>query len=139
MWEHSKLDVANRSKPFKVFLSLLDRWEIGVALTDALCLQALQSLRSFLTVETPSEDLVIASRMLISGLDPFLLWRKLFQAVAGTMQGKDSSTDGLEICAFVARTFELEEEEVCRIHVPLLFLAITDLIEVSIWPLDGHD
>lgn len=31
-------------RPFKVFLSLLDKWEIGYALTDAMILDALQFL-----------------------------------------------------------------------------------------------
>jgi hypothetical protein len=33
------------SRPFKIFISLLDKWEIGAALTDTLAYDALQAAR----------------------------------------------------------------------------------------------
>ena len=32
-------------KPFKVFLSLLDRWEVGASLSDKLAVPALEAIR----------------------------------------------------------------------------------------------
>jgi hypothetical protein len=33
-------------KPFKVFLSLLDRWEVGASLSDKLAVPALEAIRT---------------------------------------------------------------------------------------------
>ena len=33
-------------RPFKVFLSLLDRWEVGAALSDRLVVPALEAIRA---------------------------------------------------------------------------------------------
>jgi hypothetical protein len=37
----------SESRPFKIFISLLDKWEIGVALTDGLVYDALRAIKQF--------------------------------------------------------------------------------------------
>jgi hypothetical protein len=45
------------ARPLKIFLSLLDKWEIGSPLTDALILYTLSSImRTLQTIEGDSED-----------------------------------------------------------------------------------
>lgn len=45
------------SRPFKIFISLLDKWEIGGPLTDALVLDAFKALQgSFESKEDLGED-----------------------------------------------------------------------------------
>jgi hypothetical protein len=44
---------AERQRPFKIFISLLDKWEIGGALTEVLVLDAFASLRDNLR---PGDD-----------------------------------------------------------------------------------
>lgn len=41
-------------RPFKVFLSLLDRWEVGAALSDKLVVPALEAIRAGLPRVSPS-------------------------------------------------------------------------------------
>lgn len=38
----------SESRPFKIFISLLDKWEIGSALTDVLVLDALKAILSLM-------------------------------------------------------------------------------------------
>jgi hypothetical protein len=40
------------SRPFKVFISLLDKWEIGGALTEAIILDVFKALKSLIESET---------------------------------------------------------------------------------------
>ena len=42
------IDSADRQRPFKIFISLLDKWEIGAALTEVLVLDAFAALRTAL-------------------------------------------------------------------------------------------
>lgn len=48
----------SESRPFKIFISLLDKWEIGSALTDVLVLDALKAIRFLIqrNVEEHNED-----------------------------------------------------------------------------------
>jgi hypothetical protein len=43
----------SESRPFKIFISLLDKWEIGAALTEVLVYDAFKAIKQF--VELGSE------------------------------------------------------------------------------------
>ena len=124
-------DLQVRQRPFKIFLSLLDRWEIGLPLTDALCLQALHALSQHLTTDRAPEDLIITASMLFGALDPFLVWRRLFHAIQKLLQGDIVDLNALDLIAFIQQTFILQDEEIVQIHVPLIIFAMVDLLEVS--------
>lgn len=46
-------DTADRQRPFKIFISLLDKWEIGSPLTEVLVLDAFSALQTSLR---PDDD-----------------------------------------------------------------------------------
>ena len=39
------IETADRQRPFKIFISLLDKWEIGAPLTEVLVLDAFSALQ----------------------------------------------------------------------------------------------
>ena len=49
----------SQSRPFKIFISLLDKWEIGGPLTDVLVLDAFQSLKTSIDSESDAKEEVI--------------------------------------------------------------------------------
>lgn len=46
----------SESRPFKIFISLLDRWEIGSLLTETLIYDALKAIRQYLTIDSGSRE-----------------------------------------------------------------------------------
>lgn len=46
----------SESRPFKIFISLLDKWEIGSPLTEVLIYDALKALRQHLTGESEARE-----------------------------------------------------------------------------------
>lgn len=46
----------SQSRPFKIFISLLDKYEIGLPLTETLVYDALKSLRALLQSGTDGGD-----------------------------------------------------------------------------------
>ena len=44
------------SRPFKIFISLLDKWEIGGALTEAMVLDAFKALKSLIELDAASSE-----------------------------------------------------------------------------------
>ena len=44
------------SRPFKIFISLLDKWEIGGALTEAIVLDAFKALKTLIESDTASSE-----------------------------------------------------------------------------------
>lgn len=51
--EAQSTDTVDRQRPFKIFISLLDKWEIGASLTEVLVLDAFAALQTSLR---PNDD-----------------------------------------------------------------------------------
>ncbi len=50
----------SESRPFKIFISLLDKWEIGASLTDVLVFDSFKALKGLVLASTDgSEDVGI--------------------------------------------------------------------------------
>jgi hypothetical protein len=46
----------SESRPFKIFVSLLDKWEIGATLTDILVYDAFKAIKQFIDSDTDSGE-----------------------------------------------------------------------------------
>lgn len=88
----------DRQRPYKIFISLLDKWEIGQTLTEVLVLDAFAALQKNLRpgddhdeVRTPclagrlgadqGKQLLMTANVLFEAIDPFLLWKQLYTSI----------------------------------------------------------
>lgn len=128
----SSLDTLERQKPYRIFVSLLDKWEIGQSLTRVLALDAFHAI-SLQVAKRQEEELVTTAKMLFEVIDPFLLYGRFLHAITQTMQSKQGSTeDGrspLSLLCFIFKAFHIHDDETKHIHVPLLFAAVTQLLD----------
>ncbi|ETS64592.1 hypothetical protein PaG_01061 [Moesziomyces aphidis] len=128
----SALDTLERQKPYRIFVSLLDKWEIGQSLTRVLALDAFHAI-SLQVAKRQEEELVTTAKMLFEVIDPFLLYGRFLHAITQTMQSKQGSTeDGrspLSLLCFIFKAFHIHDDETKHIHVPLLFAAVTQLLD----------
>jgi hypothetical protein len=99
------------SRPFKMFISLLDKWEIGGPLSEAIILDAFKALRSLIESNTTSsEDVsvcisrllpcvrvtiqaVMTASMLYEAVEPHIVWRQLLTAVLNELSGHGSQNE----------------------------------------------
>lgn len=79
----------------------------------------------------------MTGNMLFEIVDPFILWKQVYLAVSTELSPSSSATEpsassssDIELASFIAKTFRLHDEEVQRLHAPLVALAVLDLIEV---------
>ena len=69
---------------------------------------------------------------LFESLDPYLVWRQLFLALQSRFIDKEGHPDDtLDLLAFVIHTFRLTEDEVAKLHAPLLAFASIDLVRAN--------
>ncbi|CEQ42798.1 SPOSA6832_04666 [Sporobolomyces salmonicolor] len=106
-----EMDTAERQRPFKIFISLLDKWEIGAQLTEVLVLDAFEALQRSLRPTDDHDELLMTGNMLFEILDPFLLWQQIYLAV---------KCAAVELSRFVVRTFRLHDEEIQKLHAPFV-------------------
>ena len=136
-------DPAARQKPYRIFVSLLDKWEIGQSLTRVLTLSAFQAI-SLQVAKGQEEDLMTSAKMLFEVVDPFLLYGRFLEAIVEQFQPAPQplSTDidpaltqrpsdshsALALLCFIFKAFHIHDEETKQIHVPLLFAAVCQLL-----------
>ncbi|KAG2744495.1 hypothetical protein P692DRAFT_20837634 [Suillus brevipes Sb2] len=123
----------SESRPFKIFISLLDKWEIGSALTDVLVLDALKAIRFLMqrNVEEHNEDISMTASTLYEAVEPSILWKQLLAAIMKDLT-EDGKTGAIDLTLFLLRSLPMQDDEVRSIHLPVIFAAITEELQREI-------
>ncbi|KAG2044595.1 Dopey, N-terminal-domain-containing protein [Suillus americanus] len=123
----------SESRPFKIFVSLLDKWEIGSALTDVLVLDALKAIRFLMqrNAEERNEDISMTASTLYEAVEPSILWKQLLAAIMKDLT-EDSKTGAIDLTLFLLRSLPMQDDEVRSIHLPVIFAAITEELQRKI-------
>lgn len=135
---------AEGARGFKVFISLLDKWEIGALLTERCVVDAAKALKAKLeggegegsAGGAGGDELLMTGNMLLEVLDPFLLWRQLYDALRAELDPERdqhstapaAAVHVVELARFVVRTFRMHDDEVLRLHAPVVAFALLDLV-----------
>jgi hypothetical protein len=118
-----------RARPFRVCLSLMDRWEVGGLIVPDIFLPALQSVQSY--SETASkeqaEEVMRSASAFFDGVDSGLIWGKLIHLITSALDSKLASRDEalqrVRLAKFVLARFNLKEEDMLLHHIPLMILS----------------
>lgn len=115
------------TRPFKIFVSLLDRWEIGAPVTEALAIDALTALKAGLGRSEESDDILMAATTLYEALEPQILWQQLYTAVRREIIELVPESKALNMIKFILSTFKTHDPEVQSVHLPLVSTAMVEL------------
>ncbi|CAE6407081.1 unnamed protein product [Rhizoctonia solani] len=126
------LDDTGDTRPFKIFVSLLDRWEIGGPLTELLVVDAFRALKNALERSPDNIDLVTAANTLYEAIEPQILWQQLYTTARSEILGGTSDLKALEMIRFILSTFKTHDPEVQSIHLPAVSTALTELCRILV-------
>lgn len=124
---------ADKARPFRICLSLMDRWEIGGALTPRLFLPGLRSAFAY-TARAPATDaaeVMKSAGLFFDGVESSLIWSELFHLLEDGVVTSESSHESLRFFAWVMDHFNVKEEEMTTIYVPLAALFLLDWLADS--------
>ncbi|KAG6817586.1 hypothetical protein H0H87_006963 [Tephrocybe sp. NHM501043] len=122
----------SESRPFKIFISLLDKWEIGAALSQVLVYDAFKAIKRLVDEHSEgSEDITMTASTLYEAVEPQILWKQLLSPVFSEIVGNGQSIEAIRMVQFVLKTFA-QDDEIQTIHLPIIFAAILDLIDLQI-------
>jgi len=119
---------AERARPYRICLSLMDRWEVGSLVAPKLFLPAIESLRAF-EKSAPSKEAYNeafrSASMFFDGIETGLIWGQMLEKInTAFSEDSDIAIDHLQTVRFIIRTFNVREEEMLRVHAPMVVLAI---------------
>ncbi|CAG8453950.1 6582_t:CDS:10 [Scutellospora calospora] len=117
-------DLANAQRPYKILISLMDKWEIGQPIVQELFIDVLWSLKKHVDKSEFGMDLLQTANMFMEMIEPYLIWMKLY-GLLDKFSSKDGlDTSALDLVNFILNSFKLHEEEIEQIHLPLFLTAL---------------
>lgn len=125
-----------RARPFRICLSLMDRWEIGGLVVPDIFLPVVDSVRKFKGQAVSKADfseVLRSASVFFDGVESGLIWGEIIGLIAQAIgQGKLSTAeriDKLSLVNFIIAHFNVREEEMLLIHAPLITLTILAMLE----------
>ena len=138
--KESKIPV-ERTKPLRISLSLMDRWEIGSLVVPKVFLPAVQSVWTYQSAQASEEskaEVLKSANAFFDGVESSLIWSELFGVLSKALDPRTLSSSNahnmLQMVDFIVNNFDIREEEMQLVHMPLaLVMVIFRLLRV----LDG--
>lgn len=130
----SETSAAERAKPYRICLSLMDRWEVGSLVVPKLFLPVVESVRQY-EKSAPSKEVYTevlrSASMFFDGVEALLIWEQILEKIVAAFSAEYEieGEEILESVRFVVRTFNVSEEEMILVHAPLLVLTV--LVELG--------
>lgn len=130
---------SERARPFRVCLSLMDRWEVGGLIVPEVFLPALQSIQSYSEVATRDQvdEVMRSASTFFDGVDSGLIWGKLIHLVTSSLEpdtNQDEALRRIKLAKFILLRFNLKEEEMLLNHMPLMIASTLAALNVALDP-----
>lgn len=122
MLRNQSLSPVDRARPFRILLSLMDRSIIGKLPVEALFIPIIRDLQKYQTTapsQASFDEVFRSANVFFDAIEPQVIGGQLFRI----LKMKD-----LDLIEFIIANFNLHEEEMMIVHVPMLCLAISDWI-----------
>lgn len=130
------LKPSEKARPFRICLSLMDRWEIGGLVVPQIFLPAMESVWRYQRL-APSkeafEEVLRSANVFFDAIESNLIWAELTKIIIEALKTKGhkleeldslSRKDRLDLVLFVITSFNIREEEMLAIHIPVVTLAL---------------
>lgn len=130
------ISVTERARPYRICLSLMDRWEIGGLVVPEIFLPVVQSVQRFKQkASSPAEfkEVLRSASVFFDGIESGLIYSELVallaQAIGPGSLDTQQRSGKLSLISFIIANFNVREEEMVTIHAPLTCLAALYMLE----------
>lgn len=127
---------AETARPYRICLSLMDRWEIGGLVVPEVFLPIVDSVRKYKdqsSSKTEFAEVLRSASTFFDGVESGLIYGEILGQMAQALgPGNDNAperSDKLALVQFILEHFNIREEEMVTVHAPLTALAILCMIE----------
>lgn len=119
-----------KARPFRICLSLMDRWEIGNLVVPEVFIPLLESVWFYQKTAPTQEAFAEVQRsasVFFDGVDSNLIWGeicKILITALGEEVAPEAAQSQLELIWFVVTKFNAKEEDMQILHIPLVSLVL---------------
>ncbi|KAK3620077.1 hypothetical protein LTR56_023615 [Elasticomyces elasticus] len=131
MFTSGDLTAASRSRPYRICLSLLDRWEIGGAIASDVFLPAMQSMYAFSKTGLPAivAEVQRSASAFFDGMESRVIWAVINGKLQSSMVPQRVDIESLAMLIWVFETFNTQDEEMVTVHIPLSTLDVLNRLQ----------
>ena len=121
---------AERSKPIRIAVSLMDRWEVGGFVVPAVFLPIMKNVQEYENAAPKNhfDEVFRSASAFFDGVESTLIFSEILYLIDVDLDiihnGSDKKLNNLKLAHFILAKFNVREEEMLLIHIPLLMLAI---------------
>lgn len=126
MLNDEALTPAAKARPFRICLSLMDRWEIGGLVIPRIFLTALECVWHYQRNSHSKESFIEVLRsanVFFDGVESGLIWGELTKVLTLALEVNESGVqhaqDRLDLVLFIITKFNVREEEMLLYHLPI--------------------
>ncbi len=127
---------AEKARPYRICLSLMDRWEIGGLVVPEVFLPIVDNVRRYKSEATSKPDFVEVLRsasVFFDGVESGLIYGEILgitaQAIGPGTLSVSQRSDKLALVNFILAHFNVKEEEMVTIHAPLTALSVLCMLD----------
>ena len=130
MIQSNSIVPSEKARPFRICLSLMDRWEIGSTVVPQLLLPLLESLWRYQRIAASREsfeEVFRSASVFFDGVESGFIWGEIERVLTssfGNHQTLENHKDDLSLIYFIITKFNVREEEMQTLHMPIITLVI---------------
>ncbi|KAI7900396.1 uncharacterized protein BX663DRAFT_413470, partial [Cokeromyces recurvatus] len=119
-------------RPYKILISLMDKWELGQPIVSNIFVDCISSLES---IQSGHADIMKTANMWINMVEPHLICMKLYELIDISFPGVTASnkkvvqnttnSENIHLVEFTLDIIHFTDDEVKHIHLPLILAALT--------------
>ncbi|KAI1820779.1 putative regulator of reproduction dopa [Xylaria intraflava] len=132
----SDTDAAEKARPYRICLSLMDRWEIGGLVVPEIFLPVIVSVMNFKSKtkdKAAFNEVLRSASVFFDGVESGLIYGELVglmaQAIGPASMVVSERAEKLALVQFVMTHFNIREEEMITLHAPLAALSAFAMVE----------
>ncbi|OJJ30606.1 hypothetical protein ASPWEDRAFT_46216 [Aspergillus wentii DTO 134E9] len=121
---------SERAKPFRISLSLMDRWEVGGFIVPAVFLPIMRNVQAFESIAPKNQfdEVFRSASAFFDGVESGVIFSEILDLIDWKSQDidthYDNALDDLKLADFILENFNVREEDMILVHVPLLVLSL---------------
>ncbi|KAI9786776.1 MAG: hypothetical protein M1816_007783 [Peltula sp. TS41687] len=123
----SMLQPSERARPFRIYLSLMDRWEVGGLVVPEILIPALDNVRRYQTEASTKDEFVEvlrSARVFFDGVESGLICGEVLGLTLSAIKNPQERAEQLNLVQFIFTHFNIREEDMLNMHFPMMVLAI---------------
>ncbi len=113
------------ARPYRICLSLMDRWEVGSLVIPRVFLPAMESVWRYQRIAASKEafsEVLRSANVFFDGIESSSIWAELVIILVESLE--IGQQNRLDLALFIITNFNVKEEEMLTIHIPLATLTL---------------